>query len=200
MLFRSVVDFTIAVACNLMRALCGSRWVPNEVHFSHRSPDDRRPYRQFFKAPLRFSSDRTALVFPAALLEHRVPGANAETRKMLQHSIAAVLSQQDLDLLTKVRRALLALIIQDDVSVEGVATMLGMHRRTLNRRLVEHGTTIAKLRSEVRAQLAQQLLSDTTLPMVEIAAALHYTDASTFTRAFRSWTGVAPSDWRNGHR
>ncbi len=195
-----VADFTIAVACNLMRALCGPQWAPSEVQFAHRSPADRRPYRRFFKAPLRFNSDRTALVFPSKWLAHRVPGANPEKRKVLQHSIALALSQQDFDLLTKVRRALFALIVQYDVSVEGVATMLGMHRRTLNRRLVEQGTTMAKMLSEVRFQLARQLLSDTVLPFVEIAAALNYADASTFTRAFRSWTGTTPSAWRNEKR
>jgi len=195
-----VADFTIAVACNLMRALCGPRWVPGEVQFAHRPPVDRRPYRRFFRAPLRFDSDRTALVFPSAWLARRVPGANPEMRKVLQHGIAAALSQQHLDLSTKVRRALFALIIQDDVSVDGVATMVGLHRRTLNRRLEEQGTTIAKMLSEVRFQLARQLLSDTALPFVEIAAALNYTDASTFTRAFRSWTGTTPSAWRSGKR
>jgi AraC-like DNA-binding protein len=197
---QQVTDFTIAVACNLMRALCGPRWTPSEVQFAHRAPDDQRPYRQFFKAPLRFSSEHTALLFPETWLAHHVSGADPQVRNTLQHGIAAILSQQDLSLPDKVRRALLALTIQGDISVEGVATMLGMHRRTLNRRLAEHGATIARLVGEVRAQLAQQLLSDTTLPMIEIAAALNYTDAATFARAFRSWMGVTPSDWRNGRR
>jgi AraC-like DNA-binding protein len=197
---HQVADFTIAVACNLMRALCGPQWVPSEVQFAHRPPADRRPYHRFFKASLRFDSDRTALLFPSSWLAHRVPGANPETRKTLQHAIAMALSQQDFDLLTKVRRALFAMIVQNDVSVDGVATMLGMHKRTLNRRLVEQGTTIARMLSEVRFQLARQLLSDTALPFVEIAAALNYADASTFSRAFRAWAGTSPSAWRDGKR
>jgi AraC-like DNA-binding protein len=129
-------------------------------------------------------------------LGHRVPGANRDRRRALQQAITVLLSQQDFNLLTKVRRALFALIVQNDVSVEGVAAMLGMHRRTLNRRLAEHGTTIAKMLNQVRFQLARQLLSETELPFVEIAVTLNYTDASTFTRAFRSWSGVTPSAWR----
>lgn len=194
---NQIADFTIAVACNLMRALCGRQWVPSEVQFAHRSPADRRPYRRFFKAPLRFDSDQTALSFPSTWLARRVSGANPETRRALRHGITVALSQQGLDLPTKVRRALFALIVQHDVSVEGVATMLGMHRRTLNRRLVDQGTTIARILSDVRFQLARQLLSDTALPFVEIAAALNYSDASAFARAFRTWTGTTPSAWRN---
>jgi AraC-like DNA-binding protein len=195
---QQVADLSIAIACNLMRAMCGPKWLPGEVLFSHRAPADRRPYSRFFKAPLRFGADHTALVFPSDWLAHRVPGANRDMRKTLQQGIAALLSQQDFDLLTKVRRALFALIVQNDVSVEGVATMLGMHRRTLNRRLAEQGTTIAKVLNEVRFQLARQLLSETDLPFVEIAATLNYTDASTFTRAFRAWSGTTPTLWRAG--
>jgi AraC-like DNA-binding protein len=191
-----VADLAIAMGCNLMRAMCGPKWMPNEVLFSHRAPDDRRPYSRFFKAPLRFGADHTALVFPSSWLGHRVPGANRDRRRALQQAITVLLSQQDFNLLTKVRRALFALIVQNDVSVEGVAAMLGMHRRTLNRRLAEHGTTIAKMLNQVRFQLARQLLSETELPFVEIAMTLNYTDASTFTRAFRSWSGVTPSAWR----
>jgi AraC-like DNA-binding protein len=195
---RQVTDFTIAVACNLMRALCGRRWAPSEVQLAHRKPDDQRPYREFFKAPLRFSSDRTALAFPESWIGHRVQGADPQTCKTIQHGIAAILSQQDFSLPDKVRRALLALTIQGEISVDGVSAMLGMHRRTLNRRLAKHGTTIARLVGEARAQLARQLLADTTLPMIDIALALNYADASAFTRAFRSWTGLTPSDWRDG--
>lgn len=191
-----VADFSIALGCNVMRALCGSRWVPSEVLFARRAPVDRRPYSRFFKAPLHFGADRTALIFPSDWLAHRVSGANRDMHRTLQHGIAVMLSQQDFDLVAKVRRALFALIVQDDVSVDGVATMLGMHRRTLNRRLAEQGTSIARVLNEVRFQLARQLLSQTDLPFVEIAATLHYTDASTFTRAFRSWSGITPTAWR----
>lgn len=196
---QEVANFTIAASCNVMRTLCGQTWAATEVLFSHRAPPDRRPYSRFFKAPLRFCADRTALVFPSSWLSRRIPGASPETRKAVQQRIAEMVNRQDLDLLTKVRRALFALMIEENVTIDDLAWMLGVHKRTLNRRLAEFDTTFAKMLSEVRFQLARQLLSDTDLPFVEIAATLNYTDASTFTRAFRSWAGVTPSSWRARH-
>jgi AraC-like DNA-binding protein len=193
---QQVADFTLAASCSAMRTLCGQRWVATEVLISHRAPSDRRPYSRFFKAPLRFGADRTALVFPSSWLSRRIPGANPETRRAVQQSIAGMLSHQDFDLLTKVRRALFALIVEEHVTIDNLARMLGVHKRTLNRRLAQFDTTFAKMLNEVRFQLAQQLLSDTDLPLVEIATTLNYTDASTFTRAFRSWAGTTPSAWR----
>ena len=36
--------------------------------------------------------------------------------------------------------------------------------------------------------------------MIEIASTLDYSDAATFTRAFRRWTDMPPSEWRNRQR
>jgi AraC-like DNA-binding protein len=44
--------------------------------------------------------------------------------------------------------------------------------------------------------IASQLLRDTDLPVREIALALHYADASAFTKAFRARVGASPRAWR----
>ena len=189
-------DFSIAGACTAMRILCGPKWTPTETHIGHRGSIDRRPYRQFFKSPVRFGMSRTALLFPAAWLGRPIIGANLNTRKTIEQTIADMLRQQDLPLTSKVRRAVFSQMTQDDVSIEGVARLLGTHKRTLNRRLAEERTSFAKLLGEVRFQIARQLLAETDLSFTDVAAALNYTDASTFSRAFRSWAGTTPSGWR----
>ena len=50
--------------------------------------------------------------------------------------------------------------------------------------------------NEIRFEIARQLLRDTQVPLGQIAAALDYSEASAFTRAFRRWAGQTPSDWR----
>jgi transcriptional regulator GlxA family with amidase domain len=68
-----------------------------------------------------------------------------------------------------------------------------MHRRTLNRRLEAQGTTFQNVLDEVRLESARQLLDVTKLPLIEIAASLGYAESSAFSRAFRRWSGDAPS-------
>lgn len=191
-----IMDFTLATACTAMRTLCGPKWAPAEVHLAHRSPVDIRPYLQCFKAPVHFGTGRTALLFPATLLNQRVSGADPLKRKSIEQTIADVLRRQDLELPDKVRRALFSQMTQDDMSIEGVARLLGIHKRTLNRRLAENDTSFARVLAEVRFQIARQLLADTDLPLVDIAATLNYTDTSTFSRAFRAWAQMPPSKWR----
>lgn len=194
-----IMDFTLATACAAMRTLCGATWAPTEAHLAHRRPNDARPYHRCFKAPVHFGASRTALLFPATLLDRRVIGASAVRRRAIEQAIADALRAQDLALPDMVRRALFARMTQDNVSIDDVARLLGMHKRTLNRRLAEDGTSFADLLAEVRFQVARQLLANTDLPFVDIAAALTYTDASTFSRAFRAWAGMPPSAWREMH-
>ena len=74
-----------------------------------------------------------------------------------------------------------------------------MHRRTLSRRLKDGGSGYRGITNEIRFEIARQLLGDTEVPLGQIAAALDYSEASAFTRAFRRWSGETPTAWRARH-
>ena len=71
-----------------------------------------------------------------------------------------------------------------------------MHRRTLDRRLQRHGLRYSELLESVQADIARQLLVDTTMPVQDVAEALRFSNAANFATAFRRWTGVTPSEFR----
>lgn len=71
-----------------------------------------------------------------------------------------------------------------------------MHRRTLDRHLDASGFSFREVADEIRFEVACQLLRDTRLTVNEIAASLHYGDASAFAHAFRRWSGQTPTRWR----
>jgi AraC-like DNA-binding protein len=76
-----------------------------------------------------------------------------------------------------------------------------MHRRTLNRRLHDEGTTFQAVLDDVRFELARQLISSSHIALDDVAASLGYAGASPFTRRFTRWSGMTPGDWRRhfGH-
>jgi AraC-like DNA-binding protein len=75
-----------------------------------------------------------------------------------------------------------------------------MHRRTMSRRLKGSGVGYRAITNEIRFEIARQLLEDTEVSLGQISAALGYSEASTFTRAFRRWSGGTPTAWRTeGH-
>ena len=77
-----------------------------------------------------------------------------------------------------------------------MADLLAMHRRTLSRRLKDSGSGYRTITNEIRFEIARQLLDETDVSLGQSAAALGYSEASAFTRAFRRWSGQTPSDWR----
>jgi AraC-like DNA-binding protein len=100
------------------------------------------------------------------------------------------------DTLVALRGALYAGLIRNAISGDEVARQLRVHRRTLNRRLKDAGTTFQQVLDQVRFELAQEMLSGTRLHVAEIAARLGYRVPSAFTRAFRRWSGSSPVCWR----
>jgi AraC-like DNA-binding protein len=106
----------------------------------------------------------------------------------------------DLGLLTAdLRQVLRTEILRDSCSATTVARLFSMHRRTLHRHLQAEGRTFRQVADEVRFAIACDLLENTAMAIGQIAAVLHYSEASAFTRGFRRWSGQPPSAWRSNH-
>lgn len=80
-----------------------------------------------------------------------------------------------------------------------IAIMMGMTPRTLQRRLKEENTTFQVIHDTRRQQLAQDMLVR-DIDIETIAATLGYSEPANFYRAFKAWTGLAPSEYRTRHR
>jgi len=189
------LDMSMAVGCQLIRALVGADWQPSEVRMARRAPADPRPYRRFFGVDVTFDTERSVLIFPAVWLDKPVATADQKVRYRIERLLASP-AETDAEFVLFCKRAIMALIVQREFSADGVAAAMKLHPRKLGRRLAVLGTSIPVLAGEVRFALARQLLTDTSLPVVEIASAIGYSQASTFTQSFKSWSGKAPTAWR----
>ena len=192
-----ITDGIIACLVNAMRSLLGEDWAPAEVLLPRAQPADTAPYRRHFQAPVRFDQESAALVFPSRCLERRIAGADPVLHATLEQRVGSLKGDHFAD---DLRRLLRTRMANDTCSARGLADLLAMHRRTLSRRLGAEGTRFRSVVNEVRFEIARQLLADTGLSLGQIAAALDYSEASVFTRAFRRWSGEAPSAWRAKHR
>jgi AraC-like DNA-binding protein len=186
----------IAVGFKLLRELCGPGFAPLRVQFAHGRPRSVAPYGRLFRCPLAFDADISAIVFDSGWLSHPLEGADPAVRRRLQHAILEVEALGPISFGERVESALHQLALSGDASSGTVAALFEVHERTLRRLLREEGKSLRGLVSRTRGELARQLLGNTTLPVADIAAALHYDDATAFSRAFRGWTGLSPTQWR----
>ena len=192
-------DAVMATIVKLMRTLCDPEWFPAEVLLPRSRPADLTPYRRLFGAPVRFNEETASVVFPARWLDHRIAGADAVIHDLFFERIAELEVMSEVDFRDGLRRILRSRLLSGNCSAEKIADLFSMHRRTLNRRLSAEGTGFRIIVEEMRFEIACQMLAGTTMPFSQIAAALAFSEASAFTRAFRRWSGQTPTAWRAGH-
>lgn len=191
-----ILDAAIAIACSVMRSLCGARWTPSEVLLSRDRPQLVAPYRTFFRAPIKFDAPRSALIFPRRVLDQPVAGADSAAKSRLLALAVELDAVRPATVTELTIRALTRMVIATPPSSDKVAGALGIKPRRLRERLAAEGNSVKGLLEGVRCELARQLLEHSRLPIAEIAATLHYSTPGAFSRAFKGWTGRTPRDWR----
>ena len=95
-----------------------------------------------------------------------------------------------------VQQAIRGLLRDGYPDIRMAAELAGLSVRTLSRRLAEEGTSYERLVERMRFAAAVDLLRGSQLRLIDIAYELGYSDPANFTRAFRRWTGLPPSEYR----
>jgi AraC-like DNA-binding protein len=194
---EQIGDGAAALMFNIMRELCGEEWKPVEVRFVHRKPDDVRPFRRFFGVPLYFDAEQYSVVFSAVWLNRRLPATDPALRRLLQKEINAIESRHRDDFPEQVRGVLRTALLTGHADASQIAALFAMPSYTLTRRLKSFGVGFQELVDEIQSEIARQMLEHSEMDVTRIAAALDYSNASAFTRAFRRWTGTTPAQWRS---
>ena len=186
----------VAISFNILRELFGPGWRPRLVSFATRAPSNLRPFQRFFRVAPRFESDESSITFEQHWLERALPPVSEEFRSRVASMVRLRRAEILQDFPATVRRMLRKQLVVGPCSMDDIAAMLGMHRRTLDRRLQRHGVTYRELIDAVKRDVARQLLADTRLQVQQIAESLHFSNAANFATAFRRWTGATPSEYR----
>ena len=186
----------IACACNILRELCGPGWAPTVVRCASRSPSNPKILQKFFGAPIEFDADESCIVFPEQWLSRALPPVDPALRQQVAQAVRVQHATMLADFPATVRLVLRKQLQLGAIGMQDVAARLGMHRRTLDRRLQARGVTFGELLESVRLDVACQLLHDTAMPIGQVADTLHYGSAASFATAFRRGTGLTPTTFR----
>jgi AraC-like DNA-binding protein len=198
------VDAFAAGLVNQARMLLGNRdFHPLIVRFQRPEPPDSSPFHRLFRAPIEFSAAANQIEFEAAAVEARLPSGNAELARHNDAVVVRYLARLGTPRLAdRVGHALLELLPDGSPSKETIAKRLAMSPRNLQRQLAEEGTSYKALLNDARQALARDYLHEGKVSVTEIAFLLGFADTATFSRAFKRWTGLSPSDFasRRGKR
>lgn len=191
------VDYVFSALVTRIRMRIRPELQVHSVELRQTRPEDPEPYERVFRAPVRFGAAADCLCFRDD--EWRAPTAMADealARLLEDHArMIAPRGESPVGFRADVLKALTT-ALPEGGSAAAVARVLHVSVRTLQRKLVSEGTTFREILEAAKGKLAQAYLADPKVSVGEVAALLGFSDASSFNRAFRRWTGHTPGRWR----
>ncbi|WP_342622134.1 AraC family transcriptional regulator [Pseudomonas alkylphenolica] len=199
---RQDSEFAMAGLYVSLCQVTGHKFAPLRVDFSHPQPADISLHQQTFRCPLRFNQAINAMIWPAAILEEPLVTADERLFQALQPFLEDQRKRRlaDTDLTARISQSIAGNLRAGDVGLDAIAKELGFSPRTLQRRLQEQALEFNTLVEEIRIAKALAYMEDSSRSINDIASVLGYSEASSFTRAFRRWTGLSPRAFRQQTR
>lgn len=199
LLDRHQIEFWMTAALRLCRLFTGRELVPIYVGLLHQRQGELSEMERYFGCALDFGATKDQISFEAQEARLSLVFADRYLNKFLidyyEDAIADRQTKHQ-SLRTRVENAITPRLPHGTMNINNVASDLGMSARTLSRRLAEEGLTFTTIMEEIRSDLANRYLQNSSLSISQIAWLLGYSEVSSFAHAFQRWTGSSPTSVR----
>jgi AraC-like DNA-binding protein len=194
---RQAVEHALAVTQYAIRSISGGQARAKEVWFTHEPLAPMSSYRANFNATVRFGQSLDALLFDESDFALSLPGADPQLYEIATSFIDQRFPAAAMPLSARVRFAVARLLVEGKCTHEYVAAALGLHLRTLQRRLREEGESFESIRDNVRRDLALRYLQQPHMSLVKLTEILGYSETSVLSRSCHRWFSASPRKLRN---
>lgn len=158
-------------------------------------------YPELFRVPVQFNASRNALqidpVWDSPETQFK-PGNTYVFGIFTRHADKLLEDfRADTSIRAQIESQILPKLHEGTISMDRVAKDIGMSRQTLYRRLKEESVTFAEIHDDLRQRMAVEYLGSQKVTVNETAYLLGFSEASSFVRAFKRWTGLSPTAYLN---
>lgn len=187
-------EAAFAAMQNQARLLTGIPLQFRKLYFPYARPAHSDQYIAAFDCELEYDAESHRVVTDPEFLNRPIITANEQIRAIKAKHCSDILRkcENHLSLENRIRSILLQ-TAPDFPTLDEIASRLHTSRSCLYRKLRANRTSYQNLINEFKKDQSINLLRKTSLTIPEIAEALGFSDASSFRRAFKSWTGYQPS-------
>ncbi|MEM9304688.1 MAG: AraC family transcriptional regulator [Pseudomonadota bacterium] len=182
-----------AVLVRLIRLLVGLAFTPLRIEYRPDAPADISPFESRFRCPIEFGCPQTRVFIAADVVNRVLPTAHGALEQASDDLVVKYLADRSSrDIVSQIKAVLVELMPEGEVSAERIAERLNMSPRTLRRRLEDEGVSFREILGDLRRERALHYIRDDSLTLTEISYLLGFSEPSSFSRAFRGWTGQSP--------
>ena len=194
------MEFVVAFLLRLCRHTTGRQLVPERVSMMHVRSTIPSEISSFFGVRVEFGSDFDEIVLPDGAGDLPLVNADPHLNKIIVKVCEAYLAERRTNVgpfRIRVENAIVPLLPHASARASAIAQALGMSERTLGRKLAQEGSSFMEVLQQLKSEIAVRYVEDPALPISRIAWLLGFEEVSSFSHAFKRWTGKSPRRMRN---
>lgn len=195
-------EFSITVFINLYQALIGQKVAPSGVGLPIPFPADPMLYEALLGCKVEFNCKNLSVDIPSQLMLQNIATSDPYLLKIFDEQATALLAQQQLKedsfsvFLEQLKKQIAVAMEEGDTRASVLSQKLGYSLRSFYRLLETHDHNYRAILADVRQAMAKRYLEDPSLSYSEISQLLGYSEQSAFIRAFKTWLGMTPKQYR----
>jgi len=193
---RQFQEWIVGIAVKVVQLLAGPEARFHGAWFSHEPLLPPSHYEETFGCPVSFGQESYGIDYRAADMARVMNSNNPELRALLTGYLDQIIASSELGLEHQIMALIRQLLPTGGCTLAVIAAHKFVSVRTLQRRLQAKGLVFERMVDDVRREQASTLLEDQSLPIADVAGLLGYVEQSSFSHAFRRWTGMSPRAWR----
>lgn len=194
------IDLGMGLVHRAFKELVGGPYGLRSVDLPYRPRAPIARYESFFGARVRVDRPGALLRLPASVRDQPLKGGDPHLRRLAEALLAELAPARSDRALAPRVRATIQQGLGTATGLASVAATLSMSPRTLQRRLAAEGTGFARLLDEVRRRAARHYLTETDLPLTEVAGLLGFSEQAGLTHSCRRWWSTTPTGVRADRR
>lgn len=193
-----IVETLVFLTIRFFGWLIGKPIVPTRITLDFPPSPGAEQYKELFPCPVLYGQSRSQIVLDRSYMELPLVQNALSLSRFLKDSLAQLIDGNfhSVGLPAQIRAIISKEYGNNFPDFQVICEKLNMTPQTLRRRLKEGNTSYQEIKDSIRKDASIYYLSKPDLSIDEIAMLMGFSEASSFHRAFKKWTGKTPSAFR----
>lgn len=192
-----IMEAVVFLTLRFLSWLIGQQIVPKRINLDFDSIDDGEFANQF-PCQVHYGQTRCEIIMDSRYMSMPLVQNQLSLSKFLKASLEELMDGdiENASLNAQIRSIISKEFGNNFPDFSVVCEKLAMTPQTLRRRLKDENTSYQEIKDTIRKDASIYYLSKPELTIDEIALLMGFSEASSFHRAFKKWTGKTPSAYR----